>query len=124
MVCSLNSSVDLVMPATSFGGLNDYGKIMIGNFAFEFFNDRNVNKYIQIPWEQVDVVIASVLFHGKWIPRFAIKTKKNGTYTFSARKSKKLLKAISVYIPKNRMVHSLSFFDVIKRAFARKKSSE
>ena len=66
------------MAGTSYMGLSDYGKIMIGDKGFEFFNDRDVRKYIQIPWEEVDVVIASVMFKGKWIPRFALRTKKNG----------------------------------------------
>lgn len=35
-----------------------------------------MNDYIQIPWEEVDYVIASVMFKGKYIPRFAIQTKK------------------------------------------------
>lgn len=76
MVQSINTKVDLTMAGTSYMGLSDYGKIMIGDKGFEFFNDRDVRKYIQIPWEEVDVVIASVMFKGKWIPRFALRTKK------------------------------------------------
>ncbi len=77
MVQSINSKVDLVMAGTSYMGLTDYGKIMIGNKGFEFFNERDVNKYIQIPWDEVDKVIASVMFRGRFIPRFAIQTKKD-----------------------------------------------
>ena len=62
MVQSINTKVDLTMAGTSYMGLSDYGKIMIGDKGFEFFNDRDVRKYIQIPWEEVDVVIASVMF--------------------------------------------------------------
>lgn len=115
MVQSINTKVDLVIEGTSFLGLTDYGKIMIGDRGFEFFNDRDVNKYIQIPWDEVNLVIASVMFKGKWIPRFAIETKKSGTYTFSSKKAKVVLRAINQYIDSDHMVQSLSFFQVIRR---------
>ncbi|MGM0213525.1 DUF956 family protein [Enterococcus sp. AZ109] len=115
MVQSINSKVDLVMNATSHMGLTDYGKIMIGDKGFEFFNDRDAHKFIQIPWEEVDQVIASVIFKGKWIPRYAIRTKKNGTFTFSSKEPKKVLRAIREYVDPNNMVQSLSFLDVVKR---------
>ena len=115
MVQSLNTKVDLVEKATSFLGFTDYGKIMIGDKGFEFYDDRKARNFIQIPWEEIDVVVTSVMFKGKWIPRFAIKTKKDGTYTFSAKDPKKVLRAIRVYIDPQKIVKSLSFFQVIKR---------
>ncbi|OAA91480.1 DUF956 family protein [Clostridium ljungdahlii] len=115
MVQSLNTKVDLIMDATAFTGLADYGKIMIGDKGFEFYNSRDSRKYIQIPWKEVDYVIASVLLKGKWIPRYAIKTKKNGTYTFASKEAKKVLRAVRKYVDPNHMVQSLSFFDVVKR---------
>lgn len=117
MVESINTKVDLVIDATAFTGLTDYGKIMIGNNGFEFYNARDAHKFIQIPWEEVDQVIASVMFKGKWIPRYAIKTKRNGTFTFSSKNPKKVLRAMREYVDPSHMVQSLSFFDVIKRAF-------
>ena len=116
MVQSLNTKVDLVVDATSFAGLADYGKIMIGDKGFEFYNSRDYRKFIQIPWEEVDYIIASVILKGKWIPRYAIKTKKNGTYTFSSKETKKVLRTMRKYVEPNHMVKSLSFFDVVKRA--------
>ena len=115
MVQSLNTKVDLVIEATSFAGLADYGKIMIGDKGFEFYNSNDYRKFIQIPWEEVDYVIASVMFKGKWIPRYAIKTKKNGTYSFSSKDTKKVLRTVRKYVDANRIVKSLSFFDVVKR---------
>lgn len=120
MVQSINTKVDLVMDATAFTGFTDYGKIMIGDKGFEFYNSRDSRKFIQIPWEEVDCVIASVLFKGKWIPRYAIKTKKNGTYTFASKEAKKVLRAIREYVGPNRMVKSLSFLDVLKRGVTAK----
>jgi len=115
MVQSLNTKVDLVIDGTALTGFTDYGQIMIGDKGFEFYNARDSRKFIQIPWEEVDSVIASVLLKGKWIPRYAIKTKKNATYIFSSKEPKKVLRAIRKYVDPNNMVNSLSFFDVLKR---------
>jgi hypothetical protein len=93
---------------------------MIGDKGFEFYNDRDARKFIQIPWEEVDYVIASVMFKGKWIPRYAIQTKRNGTFSFSSKEPKKVLRAIREYVDPNQMVQSLSFFDVVKRGLKSK----
>ena len=61
MAQSINTRVDVVVEATSYQGLTNYGKIMVGDKGFEFFNTRNVNDYIQIPWGEVDYVIDSTL---------------------------------------------------------------
>ncbi|MGM9902950.1 hypothetical protein A5844_002367 [Enterococcus sp. 10A9_DIV0425] len=115
MVESLNTKVDLTIDATSYLGTAEYGKIMIGDKGFEFYNDRDARKFIQIPWEEVDFVIASVMFKGKWIPRFAIQTKRNGTYSFASKRPKEVLRAIRVYVDPSHMVRSLSLVDVVKR---------
>ena len=72
MVQSLNTKVDLVVNATSYLGMPEYGQIMVGDKGFEFYNSRDPKKFIQIPWPDVDYVIASLVFKGKWIPRYAI----------------------------------------------------
>ena len=115
MVQSLNTKVDLTVKATSYLGLANYGEVMVGDKAFEFYNEKNIRDYIQIPWEEVNCVMASVMFKGKWIPRFAVVTKNNGNFTFSSRDNKALLRAINKYIPSENLVRSLSFFQVIKR---------
>lgn len=120
MVQSINTKIDLTIDATSYLGVADYGKIMIGDKGFEFFNNRDARKFIQIPWEEVDYVIASVVFKGKWIPRYAIQTKKNGTYSFASKEPKKVLRAIREYVDPDHMVRSLGFFDVIKRGVRNK----
>ena len=116
MVQSLNKKVDIVVDATSFAGIYEYGKIMIGDKSFEFYNSRDPRKFIQIPWKEVDYVIASIMFKGRWIPRYAIQTKKNGTYTFASKDSKRVLRAVRNYVDPDRMVSSLSFFQVLKRS--------
>lgn len=115
MIQSLNTKVDLVMDSTAFTGVSDYGKVMIGDKSFEFYNSRDPRKNIQIPWEEVDYVIVSIILKGKWIPRYAIKTKKNGTYTFASKETKKVLRTIRNYVGADNIVRSLSFFEVVKR---------
>lgn len=115
MVQSINTKVDLTVNATSYLGITEYGKIMIGDKGFEFYNERDARKFVQIPWEEVDYVIASVMFKGKWIPRYAIQTKRNGTYSFSSKKPKVVLRAVRNYVDPDHMVKSLSLFDVVKR---------
>lgn len=115
MVQSLNTQVDLTIKATSYLGMATYGQVMVGDKAFEFYNERNINDYIQIPWEEVNCVMASVLFKGKWIPRFSVVTKQNGNFTFSTRDNKALLRAVNKYIPSENLVRSLSFFQVVSR---------
>ncbi|EQB38525.1 ManO-protein [Virgibacillus sp. CM-4] len=124
MVQSINTKVDLVIDATSHINVSDYGQIMIGDKGFEFFNKRDTRKFIQIPWEEVDYVIASVLFKGKWIPRYAIQTKQNGTFTFSSKDPKKVFRAMREYVEPDHMVQSLGFFDVIKRSVKSKLKKE
>ena len=113
MAHSQKSSVDLALKATSFQGLTTYGDVMVGNAAFEFYNERNPEDYIQIPWDQVDYVAAEVL-PGKKIARFAIITKENGHFSFSTRDNKATLRAMRAYIPEDRLQRSPSFADVMK----------
>lgn len=124
MVQSLNTKIDLTVKATSFTAFTEYGQIVIGDKAFEFYHQYDPRKYIQIPWNEVDYVIASVLFNGKWIPRYSIETKTNGTFIFASKEPKKVLKAIRIYVDGQKMVRSLGFFDVLKRAFFAKKNKK
>lgn len=115
MVESLNTKVDVVEKATSFLGTGKYGKIMVGDNAFEFYDDRKVENYIQIPWDKIDYVMVSVLFKGKKIPRFAVHTTDGVSYSFAARDPKKVLRAIREYIPADHIVKSLTVTQVMAR---------
>ncbi len=82
---------------------------MIGDRGVEFYHAKDPRKFIQIPWEEVDYVLASVMFKGKWIPRYAIQTKKNGTYTFASKEPKRVLRAIREYVDPDHMVPIFEF---------------
>ena len=118
MAQSQNTKVDFTIYATSMLGLTTYGNIMIGDKAFEFYNEKNVQDFIQIPWDHIDRVEASVLFNKK-ISRFAIFTDEGMHFTFSTRDNIKTLREVRKHIPEERMFRSLSFFDVIKRGIKR-----
>lgn len=114
MAQSLNKQVDLTIKATSFLGLTSTGKVMIGDKAFEFYNDRNVEDFIQIPWNRIDRIEASVIGK-KRISRFAIFLANDKYFSFSTRDNIKTLRAVAKYVPADRMLQSLSFADVFKR---------
>lgn len=115
MVEALNSRVELLVEGTSFLSLNSYGKILIGDRGFEFYDNRDPNNYIQIPWREVDYVVASIFFGGRWIPRFAIRTKREGQYIFAAKHPKEVLRAIRVHVPADHLVRALTVTQTIKR---------
>lgn len=116
MAQSQNSSVYYTEKATSFHGMSTYGSVMLGNNAFEFYNEKNPEDFIQIPWSEVDHVAASVLFGGKKISRFAIFVKGSESgFSFSTRDNKATLRAMREHVPEEKLLRSLSFFDVIKR---------
>ncbi|MDO4797760.1 MAG: DUF956 family protein [Coriobacteriales bacterium] len=128
MAQSMNTKVDLAIKATSFHGLATYGDMMIGDKAVEFYNEKNVEDYIQIPWEEIDYVAASVMAGGRHIARFAVFTKQAGHFSFSTRDNKKTLRAMRPYVGDEKLVRSLTFLDVCKRGvkslFHRNKKQE
>lgn len=114
MAQSLNSKVELTVPASSFMTLASYGTMMLGDRALEFYNERNVEDYIQIPWNQIDHVAASVMLRGKVIPRFAVFSKDGGAYSFSTRDNRAVLRVVRDHIGGEHVVRSATFFGVIR----------
>lgn len=115
MVESINTKVEYVTDATSFMGPVSYGKIMIGDRGFEFYDERDVRKFIQIPWDEIDLVVASLVFGGRWIPRFMIKTKRNGEFIFAAKQAKPTLRAMRNHLDPKQLVRALTFSQKLKR---------
>ncbi|MDM8163761.1 DUF956 family protein [Collinsella intestinalis] len=115
MAQSQNTRVDFTIKATSYHGLTTYGDVMVGDRAFEFYNERNVDDFIQIPWNEVDHVAASVLAKGRTIARFAVFTKGGASFSFSTRDNKRTLRAMREHLDPDQLVRSLSFFEVAGR---------
>ena len=119
MAQSLNTKVELTIKATSFMGLATYGDMMVGDRALEFYNERNREDFIQIPWDCIDHIAASVMNHDKTIARFAVFTTLSGNaISFSTRDNKKTLRAIREHIGDEKLVRSPTFFGVLKRGVA------
>ncbi|WP_297281770.1 DUF956 family protein [uncultured Anaerococcus sp.] len=116
MVESQNKIVDLTIPARHLQGFTSQGNVMVGDKAFEYYNEKNPNDFIQIPWTEVDLITAEVIFNKK-IPRFAIHTKQSGDFVFSTKDNKLTLRTINKYIPDDKLRRSLTIKDYIKKAF-------
>ena len=86
---------------------------MVGDRAFEFYNERNRDDFVQIPWDEVDYVAAEVL-PGKKISRFAIFIKDGNKFVFSTRNNKATLRAVREHVDASRIQRSPSLLDVLK----------
>lgn len=113
MAASQNSTVGLTVKATSLRGLATYGDVLIGNRAFEFYNERNPEDYIQIPWDEVDHVEAEVVGRRK-ITRFIIFTHRDGKYAFSTRDNVATLRAVREHVGRERVRQGMGFFEVMR----------
>ena len=59
MVKSLNTEMAHTTKGTWFREGPIYGNIMVGDKAFEFYNDTKLQDYVQIPWDEVTSVVSS-----------------------------------------------------------------
>ena len=80
MAISMNTKVLFTTKANSLSGMfgNKNGNILVGDNAFEFYNSRNPEDYIQIPWNEIIRVRAQLFFKDKYIRGFFIDTKNAG----------------------------------------------
>lgn len=117
MVKSLNTKMDLTNKATWYREGPFYGNIMVGDKAFEFYNETKLNDYIQIPWDEITYVVVDMYFNGMYIPRFEIRTKNNGKFRFSARDNRSTLRAIKTHIPRESLRKAVSFTEMMKHRF-------
>ena len=106
MAISMNTSVEYSSKATFLQGFTTYGDVMVGDKAFEFYNEKNKEDFVQIPWEEIDYVSAEVLGK-KNIVRFAI-------FTFSTRDNRATLRAVREHVPADRLLRSPNALQVAK----------
>ncbi|MCT3047901.1 DUF956 family protein [Leuconostoc mesenteroides] len=119
MVQSLNAKAEYTTQGVSYLGIGaKYGKILVGDQAFEFFNDNNVEDYIQIPWKNISAVYVHVTGN-RVSRRFKIKTDKIDL-DFSAKSSGSLLKVMREHLGNDKILRTASLWDTIRSRFKRK----
>ena len=91
---------------------------MLGDKGLEFFNDKNVADYIQIPWTSINQIGANV--SGKKISRhFEIFTDQ-GKFLFASKDSGKILKIARQHIGNDKVIKLPTLIQTIASKFKRK----
>ncbi|MDR1606533.1 MAG: DUF956 family protein [Streptococcaceae bacterium] len=121
MANSLNTQVTLTSHAISFLSsiAGNYGQVLVGDQAFEFFNDKNVEDFIQIPWTEVRYVEGQVLF-GKIGRQFVFHTSA-GRFRFASKDAGQILKVVRQQLGNDKVVKAASFWSTIRKPFRKKK---
>lgn len=111
MVQSLNTKTSSAFPAIAYVGLGSvYGNLLIGDNAFEFFNETNVEDAIQIPWDTIDHVEGVVMKNHKIGRQFVIvllpqgRSKRHNHLRFSAKSSGTILKLVREQLGNDKVV--------------------
>lgn len=114
MAISQNTKIFFTTKANNMSGFfgNKHGNILIGNKAFEFYNERNPEDYIQIPWNEIERVRAQIFFKDKYIRGFFIDTKGNGVYNFIVKDAGKTLKAMREFLGNEKIVRNKPIFSL------------
>ena len=91
MAQSLNKVVDLQTTGTSYLSIQGkVGKFLVGDQALEFYSDRNIEDYIQIPWSSVNQIGANV--SGRKVSRHLKYSQNQENFSFASKDSGKILK--------------------------------
>ncbi len=125
MVVSMSKKVIYTTKANCLTGSlgNKHGDVLVGDKSFEFYNQRNPEDYIQIPWEEIKLVRAQIFFNDKYIRGFFVDTKSAGTFNFVVKNAGKTLKTMRDFIGNEKIVRNKPLFS-IKNLFSRKKSEK
>ena len=120
MVVSMSKKVIYTTKANCLTGSlgNKHGDVLVGDKSFEFYNQRNPEDYIQIPWTEIDKVRAQILFRDKYIRGFFIDTKRSGSFNFIVKNSGKCLKEMREFLGNEKIVRNkpvLSLKNLLKK---------
>ena len=112
MAQSLNKTVEFHTTGVSYLGVGGkVGKILVGNAAFEFYADANVEDYIQIPWQEIERIGANV--SGRKISRhFEIYTRES-KFLFASKDSGKILKIAREHLGNEKIVKLPTLIQII-----------
>ncbi|EHI71001.1 DUF956 family protein [Streptococcus ictaluri] len=120
MAQSLNTNVQYQTKVVSYLGLGGkVGSLLLGDKALEFYNDKNVNDYIQIPWSAINHIGANV--RGKKVSRhFEIFTDQ-GKFLFASKDTGTILKITRQHIGNDKVVKLPTLIQTIMAKLLRKK---
>lgn len=91
MAQSLNKTVHFQTTGVSYLGMGGkVGKFLIGDQALEFYADKNVEDFVQIPWTSIQQIGANV--SGKKVSRHFEVFTQQGKFLFASKDSGKILK--------------------------------
>ena len=121
MAISKNTKVLFNTKANLLSGMigNKRGDILVGDRAFEFYNEKNPEDYLQIPWEEIIRVRAQLFFRDKYIRGFIVDTKSAGTFNFVVKNAGKTLKTMRDFLGNEKIVRNKPVFS-IKNLFKKK----
>lgn len=121
MAISKNTKVLFNTKANLLSGMigNKRGDILVGDRAFEFYNEKNPEDYLQIPWEEIIRVRAQLFFRDKYIRGFFVDTKSVGTFNFVVKNAGKTLKTMRDFLGNEKIVRNKPVFS-IKNLFKKK----
>ena len=121
MAISKNTKVLFNTKANLLSGMigNKRGDILVGDMAFEFYNEKNPEDYLQIPWEDIIRVRAQLFFRDKYIRGFFVDTKSAGTFNFVVKNAGKTLKTMRDFLGNEKIVRNKPVFS-IKNLFKKK----
>lgn len=129
MIQSLNTQTSAPLQAIAYVGLGGvYGKLLIGDKAFEFFNDANIADAIQIPWETIHHVEGVVTRQHKVRRQFVIVLKKQGNskrqnnLRFSSKDAGKVLKLVREHLGNDKVVKAPTLVSKVKKLLTKRKS--
>ena len=119
MAQSLNKVIDLQTTGTSYLSIQGkVGKFLVGDQALEFYSDRNIEDYIQIPWISVNQIGAN-----KVSRHFEVFTGQ-GKFLFASKDSGKILKIAREKLGNDKVVKLPTLIQIIgqkiKNLFAKK----
>ncbi len=123
MAQSLNKTISLQTTGTSYLSISGkVGKFLVGDQALEFYSDRNVEDYIQIPWSSVKQIGANV--SGRKVSRHFEVFTDQGKFLFASKDSGAILKIARKKLGNDKVVKLPTLVQTIvqkiKNLFAKK----
>lgn len=113
MAQSLNKTVYFHTTGLAYLGIGGkVGKFLLGDKAIEFYSDRQVEDYVQIPWNHIEQIGANV--SGKKISRHFEIITDTGKFLFSSKDSALILKHARKEIGNDKVVRLPTLLQLLK----------